>query len=63
MACHRYYISSKEVVLPARNDAEIGATNSLHDRCNTAGITKDLIDKAVKLPPTTMQHVWWPCLW
>ena len=29
-ACHRCNISSKEAVLPGRNDAEMSTTNSLH---------------------------------
>ena len=29
-ACHRCYVSSKGVVLPGRNEAEMGPANSLH---------------------------------
>ena len=42
-ARHRCDISSKDAVLPRRNDAEIGPANSLHASAHTASIMKDLM--------------------
>ena len=41
-ARHRCNISSKGVVLPRRNDVEMGPANSLHLSAYTASIMKDL---------------------
>ena len=47
-ACHRCNASSKGVVLPGRNDAEMGPQTRYTLRRNTARIIKDLIKRIIK---------------
>ena len=44
---HSCDISSKEAVLPRRNDADMGPANSIHVWRNTANVVKNLIKTAL----------------